>query len=287
MSRQQGIHSDSNMEGEVFIHPLAQVSKEAHLAPGVWIGPYCLVNGPVTIGSGTRLTSHVVLEGQTVIGKDNIFYPFSSAGLVPQDLKYHGEPSSVVIGDCNTIRESVTIHRGTEGGGMVTRIGDQNLLMAYCHIAHDCHLGSRIIMANAANLAGHITIEDGAIIGGLSGLHQFVRIGTLSMVGGMSGVPKDVPPYVWASGNRAYLFGLNLEGLKRAQFSPRTVSELKKAYQLLFRSGYSQKDGIRAVRETVPGGPEVNHLLEFIERSERGVLTAPRQGQHENPSSRE
>lgn len=287
MSRQQDMHSGSNMEGEVFIHPLAQVSKEAELGPGVWIGPYCLVNGRVSIGTGTRLMSHVVLEGQTIIGKDNVFYPFSSVGLVPQDLKYHGEPSSVIIGDRNTIRESVTIHRGTEGGGMVTRIGDQNLLMAYCHVAHDCHLGSRIIMANAANLAGHITIEDGAIIGGLSGLHQFVRIGALSMVGGMSGIPKDVPPYVWASGNRAYLHGLNIEGLKRAKFSAQTVGDLKKAYQLLFRSGYSQKEGLKAVRESVPSGPEVSHLLEFIERSERGVLTAPRQGQHENPSFKE
>ncbi|MHB1286335.1 MAG: acyl-ACP--UDP-N-acetylglucosamine O-acyltransferase [Leptospirales bacterium] len=287
MSRQHDTDSGSNLEGEVFIHPLAQVSKEVELGPGVWIGPYCLLEGPISVGAGTRLLSHVVIHGRTTLGKGNILYPFSSVGLVPQDLKYHGEPSSVVIGDRNTIRESVTIHRGTEGGGMLTRIGDQNLLMASCHVAHDCHLGSRIIMANAANLAGHITIEDGAIIGGLSGLHQFVRIGTLSMVGGMSGIPKDVPPYVWASGNRAYLYGLNLEGLKRANFSAQAIGDLKKAYQILFRSGHSQKDALKAVRGSIQTGPEINHLLEFIEHSERGVLTAPRQGQHENSSQKE
>jgi len=271
-------------EGEVFIHPSAEVSSEVELGPGVYIGPFCVLKGKITVGSGTRFLSHVVIDGNTTIGKDNLFYPFSSAGLPPQDLKYRGEPSRVVIGDRNTIRESVTIHRGTEGGGMLTRIGDQNLLMANCHVAHDCHLGSRIVMANAANLAGHIIIEDGAIIGGLTGIHQFVRIGTLSMVGGMSGIPKDVPPYVWASGNRAYLYGLNLEGLKRARLSPDTISLLKKAYQLLFRSSLPQKEALDRVRKEIPSGPEIDHLVEFIEKSGRGVLTAPKSSSHENHS---
>ncbi|OOH71052.1 acyl-[acyl-carrier-protein]--UDP-N-acetylglucosamine O-acyltransferase [Leptospirillum ferriphilum] len=268
----------------MFIHPSAEVSPEVELGPGVYIGPFCVLKGKITVGSGTRFLSHVVIDGNTTIGKENLFYPFSSAGLPPQDLKYRGEPSRVVIGDRNTIRESVTIHRGTEGGGMLTRIGDQNLLMANCHVAHDCHLGSRIVMANAANLAGHIIIEDGAIIGGLTGIHQFVRIGTLSMVGGMSGVPKDVPPYVWASGNRAYLYGLNLEGLKRARLSPDTITLLKKAYQILFRSSLPQKEALDKVRKEIPSGPEIDHLVEFVEKSGRGVLTAPKTSPRENHS---
>ncbi|KGA93459.1 acyl-ACP--UDP-N-acetylglucosamine O-acyltransferase [Leptospirillum ferriphilum] len=284
MSRSESRLTGEAGEGEVFIHPSAEVSSEVELGPGVYIGPFCVLKGKITVGSGTRFLSHVVIDGNTTIGKDNLFYPFSSAGLPPQDLKYRGEPSRVVIGDRNTIRESVTIHRGTEGGGMLTRIGDQNLLMANCHVAHDCHLGSRIVMANAANLAGHIIIEDGAIIGGLTGIHQFVRIGTLSMVGGMSGIPKDVPPYVWASGNRAYLYGLNLEGLKRARLSPDTISLLKKAYQLLFRSSLPQKEALDRVRKEIPSGPEIDHLVEFIEKSGRGVLTAPKSSSHENHS---
>uniref|UniRef100_A0A7C3LSC8 Acyl-[acyl-carrier-protein]--UDP-N-acetylglucosamine O-acyltransferase n=1 Tax=Leptospirillum ferriphilum TaxID=178606 RepID=A0A7C3LSC8_9BACT len=285
MSRQGTTPPEPGGEGEVYIHPLAEVSREVELGPGVHVGPFCILKGRITVGAGTRFISHVVIDGNTTIGKDNLFYPFSSAGLPPQDLKYRGEPSQVVIGDKNTIRESVTIHRGTEGGGMLTRIGDQNLLMANCHVAHDCFLGSRIVMANAANLAGHIIIEDGAIIGGLTGIHQFVRIGTLAMVGGMSGVPKDVPPYVWASGNRAFLYGLNLEGLKRARFSPETISLLKRAYQILFRSGLPQKESLEKVRKEIPSGPEINHLLDFLNRTGRGVLTAPKQSHHENPTA--
>ena len=284
MSRSESRVTGEAEEGEIFIHPSAEVSPEVELGPGVYIGPFCVLKGKITVGTGTRFLSHVVIDGNTTIGKENLFYPFSSAGLPPQDLKYRGEPSRVVIGDRNTIRESVTIHRGTEGGGMLTRIGDQNLLMANCHVAHDCHLGSRIVMANAANLAGHIIIEDGAIIGGLTGIHQFVRIGTLSMVGGMSGVPKDVPPYVWASGNRAYLYGLNLEGLKRARLSPDTITLLKKAYQILFRSSLPQKEALDKVRKEIPSGPEIDHLVEFVEKSGRGVLTAPKTSSRENHS---
>ncbi len=253
---------------------MASVAKGAELGPGVSIGPFCTVGPKVVIGSGTRLVSHVVLDGRVIVGQGNTFFPFSSAGLVPQDLKYHGEPSWVEIGDRNTIRESVTIHRGTEGGGMVTRLGDGNLLMAYVHVAHDCRLGSRIIMANAANLAGHITIEDGAIIGGLTGIHQFVKIGAMALVGGMSGISKDVPPYVWASGNRAFLYGLNMEGLRRARVAPDSIAALKKAYSILFRGTGSQKQAISEVRTQIPLTAEVNHLLSFIEQSSRGVLTS-------------
>jgi UDP-N-acetylglucosamine acyltransferase len=272
-------------QGEVFIHPMASVSKGAELAPGVSIGPFCTVGPQVVIGSGTRLISHVVLDGKVIVGQGNTFYPFSSAGLAPQDLKYHGEPSWVEIGDRNTIRESVTIHRGTEGGGMLTRLGDGNLLMAYVHVAHDCRLGSRIIMANASNLAGHITIEDGAIIGGLTGIHPFVKIGALSLVGGMSGISKDVPPYVWASGNRAFLYGLNLEGLRRAKISPDSIAALKKAYSILFRGGKNQKRSVAEVRDSVPLTQEVMHLLNFVEQSGRGILTARRAD--EKPGSAE
>jgi UDP-N-acetylglucosamine acyltransferase len=268
---------DSYSEGTIVVHPSAIVHSRALLEPGVVVGPFCIVGEHVKIGVGTRLISHVVVDGHTTIGAGNTIYPFTTIGMVPQDLKYQGEPARTVIGSGNTIRESVTIHRGTQGGGMETTLGDNNLLMAYCHVAHDCRIGSRIIMANSANLAGHITIEDGAIIGGLSGIHQFVRIGRYALVGGMSGVPKDVPPFVWASGNRAFLYGLNHEGLRRNHIGPESVSLLKKAYQILFRSGLPMTEALGKVRSTLSMTPEIDHLLTFVEQSERGVLTAPKE----------
>lgn len=268
---------DSYSEGTIVVHPSAIVHSRALLEPGVVVGPFCIVGEHVKIGVGTRLISHVVVDGHTTIGAGNTIYPFTTIGMVPQDLKYQGEPARTVIGSGNTIRESVTIHRGTQGGGMETTLGDNNLLMAYCHVAHDCRIGSRVIMANSANLAGHITIEDGAIIGGLSGIHQFVRIGRYALVGGMSGVPKDVPPFVWASGNRAFLYGLNHEGLRRNHIGPESVSLLKKAYQILFRSGLPMTEALSKVRSTLSMTPEIDHLLTFVEQSERGVLTAPKE----------
>lgn len=275
--KKKGDHPpDSPDEGSIVIHPSAMVHPDARLSPGVAIGPFCVVGGHVTIGPGTRLISHVVIDGHTTIGSRNTFYPFTTIGMAPQDLKYQGEPARTTIGSGNTIRESVTIHRGTQGGGMETSLGDNNLLMAYCHVAHDCRIGSRVVMANSANLAGHITIEDGAIIGGLSGIHQFVRIGKYALVGGMSGIPKDVPPFVWASGNRAFLYGLNHEGLRRNRIPEASVALLKKAYQILFRSSLSLSAAIGAVRNTLPPCPEVTQLLAFIESSERGILTGPK-----------
>ncbi len=265
-------------EGAIVVHPSSVVHSGAQLSPGVVIGPFCTVGEHVRIGVGTRLISHVVLDGHTTLGANNTIYPFTTIGMAPQDLKYQGEPARTIIGSGNTIRESVTIHRGTQGGGMETVLGDNNLLMAYCHVAHDCRIGSRVIMANSANLAGHITIEDGAIIGGLSGIHQFVRVGRLAMVGGMSGVPKDVPPFVWASGNRAFLYGLNNEGLRRNHVSAESISLLKKAYQILFRSGLPMGEAVARVHATLSMTPEIEHLLSFVESSERGVLTAPREG---------
>ena len=264
-------------EGSIIVHPSSIVHSGAILEPGVVIGPFCTVGEHVKVGVGTRLISHVVIDGHTVLGANNTIYPFTSIGMTPQDLKYQGEPSRTIIGSGNTIRESVTIHRGTQGGGMETVLGDNNLLMAYCHVAHDCRIGSRVIMANSANLAGHITIEDGAIIGGLTGIHQFVRIGRLAMVGGMSGVPKDVPPFVWASGNRAFLYGLNHEGLRRNHVGPESVSILKKAYQILFRSSLSMGEAVSRVRSELSLTKEVEDLIAFIESSERGVLTVPRE----------
>ncbi len=273
--------SGNYSEGAIVVHPTSIVAPGAVLDQGVVIGPYCTIGEHVRLGVGTRLISHVVIEGHTTLGANNTIYPFTTIGMAPQDLKYQGEPARTIIGSGNTIRESVTIHRGTQGGGMETVLGDHNLLMAYCHVAHDCRIGSRVIMANSANLAGHITIEDGAIIGGLSGIHQFVRIGRLAMVGGMSGVPKDVPPFVWASGNRAFLYGLNHEGLRRNRIGPEAISLLKKAYHILFRSGLSMSEAAGRVRGSLPMTPEIEHLLSFVESSERGVLTPPRdQGDH-------
>lgn len=197
------------------IHPTAIVSDKAKIGNNVKIGPYCVVDEHVSLGDGCELISHVSISGHTTVGSNNRFFPFSCIGHDPQDLKFHGEASELIIGDGNTIRESVTINPGTEGGGMLTRLGNNNLLMAYSHVAHDCLLENDIIMANNATLAGHVKVEDGAIIGGMSAIHQFLRIGKYSMIGGMSGVVKDIPPYcLTAGGYRPALAGLNLIGLE-------------------------------------------------------------------------
>jgi len=260
----------------VTIHPTAIVSSEAQLAPGVNIGPYCIIDGPVRLAKGCRLLSHVVLSGHTTIGSDNQFFPFSSVGLEPQDLKYHGEPSQVVLGDGNTIREHVTIHAGTEGGGMVTRIGDHNLLMAYSHVAHDCLLGNSIVLANGATLAGHVTIEDNAIIGGLTAIHQFLHIGRLAMIGGMSGIVKDVPPFTMiAGGYRPGLAGLNIVGLRRAGFSNDRIACFKQIYRLLFQRDLSQQERLSAARALAVGDVDACVFIDFIAFAKRGV-TQPR-----------
>ncbi len=258
------------------IHPTAVVSGEAEIASDVTIGPYCVIEGPVRLGAGCELRSHVVLCGRTTIGENNRFFPFSSAGMEPQDLKYHGEPSEVVIGDGNTIREHATIHAGTEGGGMVTRIGDGNLLMAYSHVAHDCLLGSRIVLANGATLAGHVTVDDDAIIGGLSAIHQFLRIGRLAMIGGMSGIVKDVPPFTMiAGGYRPGLAGLNLVGLRRKGFGHERVARLKQVYRALFQRDLAQEERIAAARALVEDDEAACCLVDFIATAKRGV-TQPR-----------
>jgi UDP-N-acetylglucosamine acyltransferase len=253
------------------IHPTAIISPDATLAEGVDIGPYSIIGPDVHIGKNTLISPHVVIESRTDIGEDNRIAQFTSIGGDPQDLKYRGEPTRVVIGSHNTIREYVTINRSTVHDIGVTIIGDHNLLMAYCHVAHNCKLGDHIVMANAANLAGHIHVEDHAIIGGLTGIHQFTRIGTHCIIGGCSAVTKDIPPFVMASGNFAKLFGLNMIGLKRRGFADETIAALKEAYRIVFRSSLLLADAIRKVEQQVEDLPEVRQFLDFIQKSERGI----------------
>jgi len=253
------------------IHPTAIISPDARLREGIEVGPYAVIGPDVSIGASTIIGPHVVIEGHTDIGERCRISQFSSIGGIPQDLKFRGEETRVIIGNNNTIREYVTINRATAADIGMTAIGDNNLIMAYCHVAHNCKLGSNIIMSNAANLAGHIHIEDYAIIGGLTGIHQFTRIGAHCIIGGASAVVKDVPPYVMASGNHAKLYGLNLIGLKRRGFTEETVNALKKAYRIVFRSSLLLSVAVEKVRSEVEDLPEVRHFIEFIRTSERGV----------------
>jgi UDP-N-acetylglucosamine acyltransferase len=252
-------------------HPTAVIHPGARLAPDVTVGPYSVIGEHVTIGAGTQVGAHCVIEGWTDIGEACVFSHFVSAGTPPQDLKFAGEPSRLVIGSRNTFREFVTLNRGTHHGGGLTRIGDHNFLMAYVHVAHDCTVGNHVIMANAATLAGHIEIGDYAVLGGLTGVHQFVRIGAYAMVGGCSAVAQDVPPFVSAVGNRVKLYGLNLVGLKRHGFSEERIGALKKAYRLLFGAHLSLKEALKKVRDELSGHPDVEQLVAFIEASERGI----------------
>ena len=256
---------------ETIIDPRAVVSDGAQLDTGVKIGPFSMVGENVNIGADTIIGPHAVLEGRTTIGKSNRIFQFASVGTMPQDLKYDGEDSELIIGDRNQIRECATIHRGTRGGGMVTRIGNDGLFMTYSHVAHDCTIGNNVIVGNSVALAGHILIEDNAILSGFAGVHQFCRVGRLSYVGAASVVVMDVPPYTTVQGDRAKLAGLNLEGLKRKGFNPEEVSNLKKAYRLLFRSGLNLDQAVARVKAEVPDDPNVENLIDFVQRSERGV----------------
>lgn len=256
---------------ETRIDPRAAVSTGAELDLGVEVGPYAVIGPGVRIGTDTIVGPHAVIEGRTTIGSGNRIFQFASVGAVPQDLKYAGEESELIIGDRNRIRECVTINRGTEGGGMVTMIGNDNLIMAYCHVAHDCAIGNGVIMANAATLGGHVTMEDGSFVAGLSGIHQFCRVGRLAFIGAGSIVVKDVPPFTTVQGDRARLAGLNLEGLKRKGFSPDTISNLKRAYRVLFRTGMVLEEAAARVKAEISGDAHVDYLLEFTLGSERGV----------------
>jgi len=254
------------------IHPTAILNPKAEIDEGVVIGPFCIIGEGVRIKKGTKLISSVVIEGDTEIGENCIIYPFTSIGLSPQDLKYKGEKTGVKIGNDNIIREYVTVHRASIGGDGITTIGDKNFLMAYVHIAHDCKIGSHIILANAATLAGHVVVENYAIISGLTAIHQFTRIGAYAMVGGFSGVGQDVPPYTIASGARAKLFGLNTIGLKRHGFSDAKINHLKKAYKILFREKRTLKDAIKKIQEDLSYTDEIKHLIDFIQqKNARGI----------------
>ena len=253
------------------IHPTAVISPDATLAEGVEVGPYSIIGPDVHIGKNTFVGPHVVIETQTDIGENNRIASFASIGGAPQDLKYRGEPTRVVIGNHNMIREYVTINRATIHDIGVTIVGNHNLLMAYCHVAHNCKLGDHVVMANAANLAGHIHVEDYAIIGGLTGVHQFTRIGAHCIIGGASAVVKDIPPFVMASGNFAKLFGLNMIGMKRRGFTEETITALKEAYRIVFRSSLLLTAAIRKVEQEVADLPETRQFLDFIRKSERGI----------------
>ena len=253
------------------VHPTAIVDPHAELADGVEVGPYTVVGPQVRVGPRTRLGAHCVLEGRTTIGGECQVFTGAVIGSIPQDLKYKGEATELIIGDRNRIREYVTINPGTEGGGGKTVIGSDCLLMAYAHVAHDCLVGDHVILANSAALAGHIAIEDGAVVGGLVGIHQFVRVGTLAIIGGCSRVVQDVPPYSTCVGYPAAVFGLNNEGLRRAGISAESKDALHKAFRLLFKSGLSMPHAIERVVKEVPQCPEVAHLVEFIQQSKRGV----------------
>jgi len=253
------------------IHSTAIIASSAEIDEDTYVGPFCIIREGVRIKKGTKLISNIVIEGNAEIGENCIIYPFTSIGLPPQDLKYKGEETGIKIGDNNIIREYITIHRASVGGDGVTTIGDNNFLMAYVHIAHDCKIGKCVTMANVATLAGHVVVEDYAVIGGLVAIHQFTRIGAYSMVGGFSGVGQDIPPYMIASGARAKLFGLNTIGLKRYGFSDSIVNELKKAYKILFREKRTLKDAIKKVQEDLPYTDEIKHLIEFIQKNKRGI----------------
>jgi UDP-N-acetylglucosamine acyltransferase len=254
------------------IHPTAIIDPKAELGADVAIGPYTIIAPDVIIGDGTTIGPHAVIGEGTRIGKQCRILQFASVGEAPQALAYKGEKTFLILGDQNIVRECVTLNRGTMQGGGRTVIGSDNLFMAYSHVGHDCTIGNRVVLANAAALAGHITLEDHAIIGGLSAVHQFCRVGTHAFVSGMTGIAQDVPPYMLASGNRAQLFGLNTVGLKRANFPEATIRALKKAYRIIFRSGLTLEKALNKIREDeIAHLPEVQHLLQFIQGSKRGI----------------
>ncbi len=257
------------------IHPTAVIDKKAELDSSVIVGPYAIINENVQIDAGSKIAGHAVISGPTIIGKNNIISSFATVGGDPQDLKYDGEPTELIIGDNNRIREYASIHRGTAQGGGKTVIGDNNLLMSYIHIAHDCILGNNVIMSNVATLAGHVEVGDFASVGGLVAIHQFCRIGMYSYIGGVSGISLDVPPFVIITGtrNRTRISGINKLGLKRRGFSRDAISKLDTAFRIIFRSpNLLLKDALELTKKEIKGQPEVDCLVKFFEESQRGVV---------------
>jgi UDP-N-acetylglucosamine acyltransferase len=254
------------------IHPTAIVSQQAQIGSDCYVGPYTIIGDEVALGDSVRLESHAVVEGRTEIGAGTHVYPFVSIGLASQDLKYKGEPARTVIGRNCSIREFVTVHRGTEGGGMLTEIGDDCLIMAQAHVAHDCLIGDRVIMANGATLAGHVIVENGANIGAYSGVHQFCRVGREAYVGGYSVVVKDALPFALSVGNHARCYGLNITGMKRRGHTKEVIDALHHAFHLLLNSRLNTSQALQAIREEITNSTEVDELVRFIETSKRGVI---------------
>jgi UDP-N-acetylglucosamine acyltransferase len=255
------------------IHPSAIVDPQAHIHETADIGPFCIIGPEVHIGARTRLMANIFCEGPTWIGEDNIFYPNATVGVASQDLKYKGERAETHIGSHNKIREFVTIHRGTEGGGLLTRIGDHNLLMAYVHVAHDCLVGSHVILGHAATLAGHVTIEDCANVGAYCGVHQFCRVGRYAFIGGYSVIVQDVMPFSSTVTEReARVFGANRVGLERRGFSKESIESLQTAFRLLTRAQLNTSQALERIREELPSNPELTELLKFIESATRGIV---------------
>jgi UDP-N-acetylglucosamine acyltransferase len=255
------------------IHPTAIIDPSARIHETADIGPFCVVGAEIEIGARTRLMGHIFCEGPAWIGEDNIFFPYSTVGVASQDLKYHGERSETRIGDRNKVREFVTIHRGTEGGGLVTRIGSDNLLMAYVHVAHDCNVANHVILGHAATLGGHVTIEDWAWVGAACGVHQFCRIGRHAFIGGYSVIVQDVMPFSTTVAEREVkVFGANRVGLERRGFSTETIEALQTAFRLLTRSQLNTSQALERIRTELSPGPELDELVAFIQDSSRGVI---------------
>ena len=255
------------------VHPTAIIDPQAKIHPSCKIGPYCVIGPQVQLGEGCHLVSHVAMEGPSKIGADNGFFPFSSIGMAPQDMTYAGEPTQLEIGDHNEIREFVTINRGTVKGGGVTRVGNYNLIMAYTHVAHDCVVGDRVILANAATLGGHVTVEDWAVVGAMCPVHQYVRIGAHSYVGGGTTITKDVLPFSKTVAARdTHAYGLNALGLERRGFSKERIRKIHHAYKVLLASKLNTSQALKMLKAEPDSGEDVEMLIRFIETSERGVI---------------
>ena len=256
------------------ISPTALVSPSAELGDNVIVGHCAVVEDNVVIGDHSRVEAFASVKAYTRMGKNNIIHSYALVGGIPQDLKFHGEESLLEMGDNNTVREFATLHRGTEGGGGITRIGSNNLFMSYTHVAHDCQVGSHVVMSNTATLAGHVTVGDGAILGGLSAVHQFTRVGRYSFVGGMSGIVSDLPPYLLGVGHRAELYGPNLVGLRRMQCPRDAITAIKAAYRIIWQSGIPRKEALEQVEAEFSGVPQVMEIVAFVRESQRGILPA-------------
>ncbi len=261
----------ANHHRSVVIHPTAIVDDGAEIGSGVSIGAYTIIGPKVKVGDGTWIGPHVVIEGHTELGPENMVYQFASLGSHPQDLKYHGEPSTLIIGARNKIREFVTLQPGTEHGRMSTRVGDENLFMANCHVGHDCIVGSKNVFANSTALAGHVTIDNNVILGGLVGIHQFCRIGDFSLIGAGSMVSSDVPPYCLVQGDRAHLRGVNVIGLERGGFQDTEIKDIRRTYRHLFATVGHLEAKVKSLPADLKDQPVVRGMVEFITSSKRGV----------------